>query len=87
MTDFLSLPDAIAAHVSDGCTVALELLDLSAERGLRDVQPPCGPHEVPLIRDSDERVYQPQVEHGPPPVGRRYMRVVHESVRKRHLPR
>ena len=24
MTDFLSLPDAIAAHVSDGCTVALE---------------------------------------------------------------
>jgi len=64
MTDFLSLPDAIAAHVSDGCTVALE--------GFTHLIPFAAGHEIirqgrrdlTLVRMTPDIVYDQMIGMG-----------------------
>ena len=61
MTDFLSLPDAIAAHVHDGSTVALEgfthLIPFAAGHEIirqRQARPDADPHDArPDLRPAD----------------------------------
>lgn len=64
MTDFLSLPDAIAAHVSDGCTVALE--------GFTHLIPFAAGHEIirqgrrdlTLVRMTPDIIYDQMIGMG-----------------------
>ncbi len=64
MTDFLSLPDAIAAHVTDGCTVALE--------GFTHLIPFAAGHEIirqgrrdlTLVRLTPDIVYDQMIGMG-----------------------